>query len=80
MADPTTSHAPAEADACPICAEPFAPDDVCAADIELLTCHAACLEGSPTADLDTGEPRPGPILTFRYGDEPQPATGSDAHG
>lgn len=51
---------------CPICAVPFKPDDMCATDIELGTCHAACLEGSPTVDLETGEPIEGPIPAFRY--------------
>lgn len=67
-----------EAEACPVCAKPFTPDDVCATDIELLTCHAACLEGAPIVDLDTGEPCSGPVATFRYGDDQQPAAGSAA--
>lgn len=52
---------------CPVCAETMQPDDLCAIDIELGTCHAACLEGSPTVDLDTGEPIDGPIPSFQYG-------------
>ncbi len=60
-------------DRCPICAEPFNNDDICATDIELMTCHAACLEGSPVVDLDSGEPLPeGEIHTYRYRDETQP--------
>lgn len=51
---------------CPICAEPLKVDDMCAVDIELGICHAACLEGSPTVNLDTGEPVDGSIPTFRY--------------
>jgi hypothetical protein len=53
---------------CPVCAEPMKPDDTCSTDIELGICHAACLEGSPTVNLDTGEPMYGPIPTYRYGD------------
>lgn len=52
---------------CPVCAAPFKPDDLCATDIELGICHAACLEGSPTVDLETGEPTDGPISTYLYG-------------
>ncbi|RVQ01986.1 hypothetical protein [Sinorhizobium meliloti] len=60
-------------DRCPICAEPFKTDDICATDIELMTCHAACLEGSPVVDLDSGEPLPkGEAHTYRYGDENPP--------
>lgn len=51
---------------CPICTELFKPADLCSTDIELGTCHAACLEGSPTVDLETGDPVDGPIPTFRY--------------
>ena len=54
-------------DACPICAEPFKRDDLCATDIEMGTCHAACLDGSPVVNLETGEPFDGPIDTYRYG-------------
>lgn len=46
------------ADACPVCAVTFKPDDMCQTDIEMGTCHAACLEGSPLVDLETGEPLP----------------------
>jgi hypothetical protein len=53
---------------CSVCAEPFKADDPCASDIELGICHAACLEGCPTVDLETGEPVEGPIPTYRYGD------------
>lgn len=51
---------------CPVCANPMKDGDAAARDIELGTCHAACLEGSPTVDLDTGEPKDGPIDTFKY--------------
>ncbi|RUM97885.1 hypothetical protein EET67_09710 [Pseudaminobacter arsenicus] len=51
---------------CPICAEPFKPDDLCASDVEMGICHAACLEGSPVVDLDTGEPVDGPATTYTY--------------
>lgn len=52
--------------ACPICLLALKPDDQCATDIELGVCHAACLEGSPTVDLETGDPVAGPIPTYRY--------------
>lgn len=61
-------------DTCPICAEPLNDDDICATDIELGICHAACLDGSPTVDLETGEPTDGPIHTYRYGDTAPDAT------
>lgn len=60
--DPSAEHC------CPVCAESFAEDDVCATDIELGICHAACLDGAPVVDLNTGEPSDGPIATYRYGD------------
>lgn len=53
---------------CPICDVPFKDDDECASDIELGICHAACLEGSPTVDLQTGEPMDGPVDTYPYRD------------
>ncbi|EKY30703.1 hypothetical protein HMPREF0185_00179 [Brevundimonas diminuta 470-4] len=43
---------------CPICAEPINEGDMCLMDIDLGSCHAACLEGSPVVDLETGEPLP----------------------
>ena len=55
-------------DCCPICAEPLRPDDMCATDIDLGPCHAACLAGSPVVDFDTGAEIPeGQVATFRYG-------------
>lgn len=51
---------------CPICGEPFKADDICATDIELGTCHAECLEGSPVVDLDTGEEIEGEVHTYRF--------------
>lgn len=58
-----------DAASCPICATPLKPEDICATDIEMGTCHAACLEGSPVVDLDSGEVLPdGKIDTFQYGD------------
>ncbi len=53
---------------CPVCSVALTPDDLCATDIELGICHAACLEGSPVVDLDTGEPMDGPAHTYRYSD------------
>jgi hypothetical protein len=68
-----------QGDACPICAEPLNDDDICASDIEMGICHAACLEGSPTVDLETGEPVDGPMDTFRYGDtDPDTITATGA--
>ncbi|HEX5933757.1 MAG TPA: hypothetical protein VFY63_06300, partial [Pseudorhizobium sp.] len=43
---------------CPVCDVAFKPNDLCASDIELGTCHAECLEGCPIVDLNTGEPLP----------------------
>lgn len=51
---------------CPICAFPFEDADLCATDITEGVCHAACLDGSPTVDLETGEPTAGQIATYRY--------------
>lgn len=62
----------AEKPACPICAAAFEPEALCATDIELGMCHAACLDGAPTVDLDTGEPVDGPIATYRYGETGAP--------
>jgi len=53
-------------DQCPICATPFEPDDMCSTDIDMGTCHAACLDGSQAVNLQTGEPYDGPIPTYRY--------------
>ncbi|MDP9837562.1 hypothetical protein J2T09_002314 [Neorhizobium huautlense] len=59
---------------CPICAEPFKPDDICATDITEGPCHAACLEGSPVVDLDTGEELPESELhTYPYSEVMEPA-------
>lgn len=65
-------QAPAEDntdDTCPICANPLKPDDICATDIELGTCHATCLAGAPIVDLESGEASDGPVTVFRYGDD-----------
>ncbi|NTZ60341.1 hypothetical protein G6L24_08465 [Agrobacterium tumefaciens] len=67
--NPASSEAPPDVDCCPICAVPFKPDDIYATDIEMGTCHAECLAGSPIVDLDTGEPSGGPICTFLYSDD-----------
>lgn len=53
-------------DLCPICAEPLKDGDTCATDIELGTCHAECLDGSPTVDLETGKPVEGSIPSYPY--------------
>ncbi|SOC43795.1 hypothetical protein SAMN05892877_111233 [Rhizobium subbaraonis] len=72
----TTSPASSgvEGEKCPICAEVFKPTDLCASDIEMGTCHAACLEGSPVVDLDTGKPSDGPISTYRFDEGSRPAS------
>lgn len=57
----------AELPKCLVCDERIGPRAVCATDIELGTCHAACLEGSAVVDLSTGEPFAGPVATFVYG-------------
>lgn len=57
-----------DVDTCPVCAEPLLDDDICATDIEMGPCHAACLDGAPTVDLETGEPTDGPMDTYRWGD------------
>jgi len=58
---------------CPICLVAFKPEDVCATDIEMGTCHAVCLEGSPVVDLDTGEETGGKIDTYPYSEVMDPA-------
>lgn len=62
-----------ELDCCPICDKPFKADDTCATDITEGTCHAACLEGSPVVDLETGEPTDQPVGTFPYSQVMEPA-------
>lgn len=65
---------PKDSDFCSVCENALKPDDICASDIELGICHAACLEGSPAVDLDTGEPCE-TMHTFRYGQLPDDAVG-----
>jgi hypothetical protein len=63
-----------DTDKCPICANAFKPDDVCATDIEMGTCHADCLDGSPVVDLDTGDELPdGKVETYPYSEVMDPA-------
>lgn len=58
-----------DSDLCPICQVAFQPNDICASDIELGTCHAACLKGSLVVDLETGDELPGGQMdTYPYGD------------
>lgn len=61
-----------DAHVCPVCLVPFVWSDTCGTDIELGICHAACLEGSPTVNLDTGETVDGPIPTFPYREDLEP--------
>jgi len=66
---------------CPICAEPFKPDDNCATDIELGTCHFDCLDGSPVVDLETGEELPDQDMhSFPYSEvmDPSPQPRAEA--
>jgi len=63
-------------DKCPVCAKPLQPSDVCATDIEMGTCHAACLEGSPVVDLETGEEIHGAVDTYPYSVVMDPPAGS----
>ncbi len=69
-----------EAEACPICLEPFKPDDLCATDITEGTCHAECLEGAPVVDADTGEPTGGEPFIFRFDSLPQPKANGSQEG
>lgn len=60
-------------EACSVCDVEFRPGDLCATDIDLGTCHAACLDGSPVVNLETGEPFDGPAFVFVWGsDEAMP--------
>jgi len=71
-----------DAESCPICAEPFKPNDICASDITEGTCHAACLEGTPVVDLDTGdELLDGKVDTYPYSEvmDPAPQTKLEPH-
>lgn len=67
-----------EPEACPVCAVIFQPADPCLTDVDLGTCHAACLEGSPIVDLASREPisdasiEPQP---YRYDSLAQPKPG-----
>lgn len=57
---------------CPICSKDIRSDDMCLDDIEMGACHAACLEGAPAVDLDTGKPLPADAHApqpYRYGDQ-----------
>lgn len=51
---------------CPVCLVALKAGDECATDIELGTCHAACLDGSPVVNLESGEPSDGPIHTYLF--------------
>lgn len=69
---------PEQPDACPICAVAFQDDDMCLTDINEGTCHAACLAGSPTVDLASGEPTETTPTPYRYGDiQPKAQTVDD---
>lgn len=56
-------------DLCEVCGQPLTPADICATDIDMGTCHAACLEGTSVVDMETGEPLNGKPDTFRYGED-----------
>lgn len=51
---------------CPVCDEELRNGDLCASDIELGTCHADCLKGSPVVDLNTGKRVRGKASTFTF--------------
>lgn len=73
----TPSTSDDDVERCPICDEPFKPEDTCATDITEGPCHAACLEGSPVVDLDTGnELPPGELDTYPHSDVSKQATGA----
>ena len=58
-----------EVEDCPICDVAFADADLCAFDVDLGCCHAACLDGADIVDLDTGAalaPNT-PVFTLSYG-------------
>ena len=85
VADGSTAGAD-ELTICPICAVAFKPDDMCLTDIEMGTCHATCLEGSPMVDLETGDLLPEgspPPSPFPFVEPPEdairalPLTGGD---
>ncbi|MCA0366773.1 MAG: hypothetical protein LCH57_01745 [Proteobacteria bacterium] len=43
---------------CDICDQPIKGPDLCATDVDMGPCHAACLEGSPIVSRETGEVLP----------------------
>lgn len=51
---------------CPVCEQAFALDDLCATDIEMGACHAACLDGAAVVDLETGDPTDGKVDVYRF--------------
>lgn len=53
---------------CDICGQAIKGPDLCATDIDLGPCHAACLEGAAIVDLETGAPLPEdtPVFTYRW--------------
>ncbi|MUO96624.1 DUF550 domain-containing protein [Agrobacterium vitis] len=57
---------------CPICASVFRDDDVCASEITMGPCHAACLDGSPIVDLETGDETGGKLTTYKWREISQP--------
>ena len=61
---------------CDVCSQPIKGPDLCATDVDMGPCHAACLEGSPVVDLETGEPLPeGAARTYRWDSLPAAGTG-----
>lgn len=56
MSDQTIT--PLEDGHCDICGEPIKGPDLCATDVDMGPCHAACLEGSPIVSRETGEVLP----------------------
>lgn len=65
---------------CSLCGVAFMPEDICADDITEGTCHAACLEGSPVVDLETGEEIPdGKNSTYLYSEVMEPPEPTPKH-
>ncbi|MFN7128243.1 MAG: hypothetical protein ACK4OJ_04185 [Brevundimonas sp.] len=61
-----------EAAVCDVCNQPINGPDLCATDLDLGTCHAACLEGAAVVDLETGDPMPDdtPVFAYRFDGQP----------
>lgn len=66
---------------CDICGQAIMGPDLCATDIDMGPCHAACLEGSSIVSLETGEALPDATpRTYRWDDLPVAKPDGAAHG